>query len=114
MFVGFATFNFAQEINQAKFDMTSANLVKSLEAGEVTFFFSKSIDGAGVKNNIQYYTNYFSVNFDPMSGKTVLKLTKDDMAKMVISRFLMSCGINEVIVEGKTMTVQDFMAEYLR
>jgi hypothetical protein len=36
------------------------------------------------------------------------------MAKMVVSRFLQSNGITEVLIDGKVITIQDFVAEYLR
>jgi len=114
MILGLGAFSFAQEVNQVQFNMSSENLKKALNAGEITFFFSKSADAEAIKNSTQYYTNYFSVAHDKNTGKCTLKLTKDDMAKMVISRFLMSNGINEVIIDGKTISVQDFIAEYLR
>jgi len=114
MILGLGAFSFAQEVNQVRFDMSSANLKKAIDAGEVTFFFSKNADADAIKNSTQYYTNYFSVNHDKNSGKCTLKLTKDDMAKMVISRFLLSNGITEVLIDGKAISVQDFIAEYLR
>lgn len=110
---GLSSFAFAQEINQVKFDMSGTELAQSLEKGEVSFFFNKSMDAQTIKENAQYYPNYFSVNYDSASAKCTLKLTQDDMAKLVISRFIMSCGINEVLVGGKVISVQDFMAEYL-
>jgi plasmid replication initiation protein len=114
MILGLGAFSFAQEINQVRFDMSSADLKKALNAGEITFFFNKTADADAIKNSTQYYTNYFTVNHDKASGKTVLKLTKDDMAKMVVSRFLQSNGITEVLIDGKVITIQDFVAEYLR
>ena len=112
LIIGASTY--AQEINQVKFDMSGTELAKALNSGEVSFLFNKAMDAATVKENAQYYPNYFSVNYDSATAKCTLKLTQDDMAKLVISRFLMSCGINEVIVGGKVITVQDFMAEYLK
>jgi len=114
MILGLGAFTFAQEINQVRFDVSSAELKKSLDAGEIIFFFSKAADADAIKNNTQYYLNYFTVTHDKSNGKTVLKLTKDDMAKMVVSRFLQSNGITEVLIDGKLITIQDFIAEYLR
>lgn len=114
MILGLGAFTFAQEINQVRFDMSSSDLKKALDAGEITFFFSKAADADAIKHNTQYYLNYFTVTHDKNTGKTVLKLTKDDMAKMVVSRFLQSNGITEVLIDGKVITIQDFIAEYLR
>lgn len=114
MILGFGALSFSQEINQVRFDMSSADLKKALNAGEITFYFNKSVDADAVKTSTQYYTNYFTVNHDKNTGKTVLKLTQDDMAKMVISRFLMGNGITEVLIDGKAISTQDFTAEYLR
>lgn len=114
MIFGLGAFSFAQEINQVRFTGSSADLNKALEAGEITFFFNKNADAEAIKANAQYYTNFFTVKHDNASGKCVLKLTKDDMAKLVISRFLMSNGITDVIIEDKIISVQDFIAQYLR
>jgi hypothetical protein len=114
MVLGLGAFSFAQEITQVRFDMSSADLKKALNAGEITFFFNKSADADAIKTSTQYYTNYFSVNHDKASGKCVLKLTQDDKAKLVVSRFLQTNGITEVLIEGKAITIQDFVAEYLR
>jgi hypothetical protein len=94
--------------------MSGEELATALEQGEVSFFFNKALDAETVKENSQFYTNYFSVQHDASTGKVTLKLTVDDMARLVISRFMMSCGINEVIISGKTISVHDFMAEYLK
>ncbi len=114
MIIGLSAASYAQEINQAKFTMSGAELSKALENGEVSFFFNKSIDANEVKKNAAFYPMYFSVNYDKNTGKATLKLTEDDMAKMVISRFMMSNGVSEVLLDGKTISVQDFMADYLR
>ena len=114
MIVGLSVASYAQEINQVKFTMSGAELTKALEKGEVSFFFNKSIDANEVNKNSEFYPQYFSVNYDKNTGKATLKLTEDDMAKMVISRFMMSNGVSEVLLDGKTISVQDFMAEYLR
>lgn len=106
--------SFAQEINQAKFTMSGAELTEALNKGEVSFFFNTAIDADNVKMNAEFYTQYFSVNYDKSTGKSTLKLTEDDMAKLVISRYMMSNGISEVLIDGEKITVQDFMAKYLR
>jgi hypothetical protein len=112
--LGISAFSYAQEINQVRFDKEGSALAQALQKGEVSFFFNKGMDAQTVKENAQYYPNYFTVKYDSASAKCTLKLTQDDQAKLVISRFLMSCGINEVIVGVKVISVQDFMAEYLK
>jgi hypothetical protein len=114
MIFGIGLFSFAQEINQVRFDASSADVKKSLEAGTATFFFNKNVDGDAIKTNAGYYTRFFATTYDKASGKCQLKLTDEEMARMVISRFLMSNGITEVLIEGKVISVQDFIAEYLR
>jgi hypothetical protein len=114
MIFGLGAAAYAQEINQVRFTGSSAEIKKSIDAGEVTFFFSKNADAEAIKTNAQYYTNFFTVKHDKTSGKCVLMLTQDDMAKLVISRFLMSNGISEVLIEDIVISVQDFIAQYLR
>lgn len=112
--VGLTFASYAQEINQAKFTMTGAQLTEALNKGEVSFFFNKGIDAEAVKKNAEFYTQYFSVVYDKNTGKSTLKLTQDDMSKLVISRYMMSNGISEVLIDGGVISVQDFMAKYLR
>lgn len=114
MIIGLSAAAFAQEINQAKFTMSGAELKQALDKGEISFFFNKNMDADAVKKNAEFYPEYFSVNYDTNTGKATLKLTKDDMAKLVVSRFMMSNGVSEVLIDGSTISVHDFMAEYLR
>lgn len=114
MFLGLSFATYAQEIHQAKFTMSGAELKEALNKGEVSFFFNKGMDAEAVKKSAEFYVPYFSVNYDKNTGKSTLKLTKDDMSKLVISRYMMANGISEVLIDGKTISVQDFMAQYLR
>lgn len=114
MIIGASAFSYAQDINQVKFNMTGAQVTEALNKGDVIFFFNKAADADAIKKSAEFYPNYFTVNYDKASGKCTLKLTKDDLAKLVVSRFLMSNGISDVIIDNKVISVQDFMAEYLR
>ncbi len=114
MFLGFSALTFAQDMNQVKFNVSGAQLKEALNKGDVSFFFNKAADADAIKKSAEFYPQYFAVNYDKASGKCNLKLTKDDMSKLVVSRFLMSNGISEVLIDNKAISVQDFMAEYLR
>jgi hypothetical protein len=114
LLIGLYSASYAQEMNQARFTMTGAQLKEALNKGEVSFFFNKGIDAEAVKKSAEYYTQYFSVVYDKNTGKSSLKLTQDDLSKLVISRFMMANGISEVIIDGEVISVQDFIAKYLR
>lgn len=68
-----------------------------------------------IEKSAQYYTHYFSVDFDESTNVATLTLTESEMTnRAVIARFLVAAKMSEVSVDGQSMPVMDFMEEYLK
>lgn len=61
------------------------------------------------------YTTYFTVDFDKKSHAIAIKLTKnEEMNKRVITRFLMSVGLENVTIMDKQVRVDELYDLHLK
>ena len=112
--VGFATVGFAQEATEIAMSEGSAELMKSKVDGEYVFVFSGKTE-AGISSGASYYAHYFTVVFDESTQKASLKMKENEArGRAVIMRFLVASGVRHVNVDGKVISVNDFMMNYLQ
>jgi len=106
---------FAQEVNSIATAETKSELAKSKISGEYTYVLPSNVTAEQVKKNSGYYTSYFTVGFDASSHKATLKMNNDEpISRMVMGRFLSSCGVRNLKVGENTITLDKFMETYLK
>lgn len=112
--VGFSSIGFAQEANEIALTQGAKALEDSKKAGEYTFTLAGKTSSE-IATNSNYYTNYFTVEFNEATQVTKLTMVEnDERARSVIMRFLVSSGVRYTSVDGKVISVHDFMSTYLQ
>jgi type II secretory pathway component PulK len=108
------TLSFAQE-NSTASAQTKTELAASKESGKYLLVLPAGISAEQVNKSSKYYTHYFTVEFNESSREAkITMVSNDEMGRHVIVRFLASCGVQNVIVEGKTYLNEDFFLNYLK
>jgi hypothetical protein len=107
----FAGVGFAQT---ATVSGTAVTLKKNLSEDFVEFKLPSEVTNDVVEKSAQYYTDYFTVDFnDKTKIARVNLLNQDEQAKRVISRFLLSIGVRTVSFEAKDYTIMEFYSNFL-
>lgn len=113
MLVSFASN--AQEPTELAVSKGSDALVKSKSSGEYVFTLPSTVSKEDVEKSAKYYTHYFTVNFDAGShDASVVLVNNEPKSRFVISRFLSSCGVRFIKVDGKNMGLDEFSNTYFK
>lgn len=92
----------------------SKSLVEEVQKGSFEFEIPKSISADEVKRSADYYTDYFTVEFDEATGKATINMKENTPSRRrVIIRFLLSSGITTIDFEGKEYPLNDFYDKFL-
>jgi hypothetical protein len=94
---------------------SKATLVKGVSTGIIEIKLHEAITKEDVEKYASYYKNIFTVSFDEKSRLASIKMLQNTSAnRMVILRFLGANQVQNVIVEGKLFTLNDFYENYLK
>ena len=108
----FAFSGIAQEkyaTSQSRDDLRKAN-----QTGTYTFVIPEKITAEDVALSAEFYTVYFTVDFDASKHRVVLKLNGlEEKNRQVIARFFISLGIRQIMVDNELYEVQDFYSKFL-
>lgn len=108
------TISFAQE-NSTASAQPKTELSASKESGKYVFILPSETSAEQVEKSSKYYTHYFTVEYNENTKEAKITMVKnDEMGRHVIVRFFASCGVQNVIVEGKTYTNEDFFINYMK
>jgi hypothetical protein len=100
---GFATANSADKFVEAN------------ATGEYSFTLPDYITQKDVALSAEYYTVYFTVNFNEKNHVVTVKLTGlEEKNRQVIQRFFISLGVRDIQYEGKIYPIQDFYTTFLK
>lgn len=98
----------------AKVEGDKSTLDKALAENQVAFVMPENTTEAEVLRSAQYYTEYFTVDYDADNGVATITLVNEDpMAKRVITRFLLSTGVRTVNFDGEDYTIMEFYTSFL-
>lgn len=93
----------------------AAELAKSKESGVYSITLPANVTEEDVKTNSKYYELYFTPDFNSGTHVVTIKLNENtERNRFVIARFLSACGIQEVTVDSKNVSISDFIANYLK
>lgn len=108
------TISFAQE-NSTASAQSKTELAASKESGKYLIVLPSETTAEQVNKSSKYYTHYFTVDFNEKSKEAkITMVTNDEMGRHVIVRFLASCGVQNVMVDGKMYLNEDFFVTYLK
>jgi hypothetical protein len=111
---GFATISFAQEATEIVMTEGAVELEYSKKDGAYTFILNGKAE-ADINKSANYYTNYFTLKFDESSQLVNLVMVDNtERSRAVIVRFLVSSGVRHANVDGKVISINDFMMNYLQ
>ena len=113
LFVTFATN--AQEPAELAISQGTEALAKSKSSGEYTFALPSNVTKDDVAKSSKYYTHYFSVDFDANAHEAKINMVVNEAKnRYVIVRFLTSCGVRYITVDGTNVSISDFTSKYLQ
>lgn len=113
LFVTFATN--AQEPAELAISQGIEALAKSKSSGEYTFALPSNVTKDDVAKSSKYYTHYFSVDFDANAHEAKINMVVNEAKnRYVIVRFLTSCGVRYITVDGTNVSISDFTSKYLQ
>lgn len=98
----------------ATYNGSAEDIKKGIEQGEFSFTLPGESSADEVNKNAQYYTDYFTVNYDASAKVAKIKMVDNSqMGRRVITRFLLSNGVKAVKVGDDEITLNDFFEKYL-
>lgn len=108
----FAIGSYAQT---AKVEGDLDSFKKSLSEKVVEFTMPEKTTAEEVSKSAQYYTDYFTVDYKEGAQLVTIRLVdQDEMARRVITRFLLSTGVRTVEFAGKDYTIMEFYNDFLK
>lgn len=112
--VGFTTLSFAQEATEIAKTEGATELANSKVDGDYVFVLSGKTE-ADITAAAAYYKNYFNVTFNEASQTVKIEMVENnERGRPVIMRFLVASGVRYANVDGKIISVNDFMSTYLQ
>jgi hypothetical protein len=94
--------------------ISTDNFATANKKGFYTFVIPEGITAKDVALSAEYYTMYFSVQFDEKNHQTMITMIDmTDKARHIICRFLVSLGLREIEHDGNLYQVEEFYKKYL-
>ena len=104
----------AQDRSTVATAQSKAELTASKSSGKYLITLPDGMTSEEVAENSKFYTRIFTISFDEKSDvATITMIENSDKSRHVIVRFLTSCGVQSVLVEGREMMLEDFFTNYM-
>lgn len=104
----------AQDRSTVATAQSKAELTTSKSSGKYLITLPDGMTSEEVAENSKFYTRIFTISFDEKSDvATITMIENSDKSRHVIVRFLTSCGVQSVLVEGREMMLEDFFTNYM-
>lgn len=113
VFGGIAT-SFSQEASEIAKAQSKKEFVQAKKVGIFEFVMPSNVTEEQVKKSSKYYEKFFKVKFDNNSKKIAFNMAQNDAgSRNILVRFFVSTGVRHISMDGETMTVESFRANYL-
>jgi sporulation protein YlmC with PRC-barrel domain len=107
----FTLSSFAQT---AKVEGTKEDLKNNLAKNLVVFVMPSEITAENIDKSAQYYTDYFTVEYNNESKvANILLISEAETDRRVIMRFLLSTGVRIINFDGAEYTIMEFYSNFL-
>jgi hypothetical protein len=98
----------------AKVEGTPETLKDNLSHDVLEFIMTSNVTNEEVDNSAQYYTEYFTVDYNSESHKATINFIENSIkSRRVVTRFLLSTGVRSVDFNDKNYTIMEFFSEHL-
>ncbi|HLV42680.1 MAG TPA: hypothetical protein VKY37_10395 [Brumimicrobium sp.] len=98
----------------AKVEGSEEVLKENLADNRVVFIMPSEMTSETIEKSAQYYTDYFTVDYDEKSQKAkILLISGDESDRRVIVRFLLSSGVRTISFAGSDYTIMEFYSSFL-
>ena len=106
--------SFAQD-NSTAICGTKLALTQEKDAGKIKMKLPASVSEEDVRSYASYYEKMFTIDYNATTHEIVYNMVVNDTNnRRVILRFLSANQIQNVIVEGRLYTANDFYENYLK
>ncbi len=115
VFLGSVGYSVAQDkANTAKISSKVA-LTDGKSNGMYSIVLPEGLTAEKVNKNASYYQSSFTVEYAEKSREAKIKMVQnDDKNRHVIVRFLGSCGVQYVSLDGKTISTEELFTTYMK
>lgn len=105
----------AQEPTETAVSQGADALMKSKTSGEYSFVLPSNLTNDDVAKSSKYYTHYFTVDFSEGTHEaSVHMVNNDEKSRIVVTRFLSSCGVRFVKVGNSNLSLDEFSNTYFK
>ncbi len=104
----------AQDRSTVAAAQSKTELAASKSSGKYLITLPDGMTASEVAENSKFYTRIFTISFDEKTDiATITMIENSDKSRHVIVRFLTSCGVQSVLVDGREMILEDFFTNFM-
>ena len=112
--VSMVTMSYAQDVTSAT-AQSKTELISSKKTGNYSFILGNKLSADEVAKNAQYYVHYFTVDYSEKTNEAkITMIENDEKTRHVAVRFLTACGIQNVIIDGRTISTEEFYINFMK
>ena len=90
------------------------SMKRSVSEGVFEFTLPETANEEDVSRTANYYTDYFTVDYNHDSKKaTITMVDNDAMTRRIITRFLLSNDVKLIDFDGKNYTINEFYEKHM-
>lgn len=114
-FISISAISFSQENLVYGKSQTKSELTESKKNGIYIFYFHESITKEKIMTAANYYPDYFSYSINEKENSVKVQLVENtEINRRIITRFLVSVGLQKIEVDKNELFIHEFFESYLK